>query len=29
MVDPIPMVDPNRMSAIPIVHGTIAFAASL
>ncbi len=27
MVDPIPMVDPNPMSAIPIVHRAIAFDA--
>ncbi len=27
MVHPNPMVDPNTMSAIPIVHGTIAFDA--
>ncbi len=29
MVDPIPMVDRNPLSAIPIVHRTIAFDASL
>ncbi len=27
MVDPIPMVDPNAINAIPIVHRTIAFDA--